>query len=201
MEVSLATGTRGESQNGFSFLELMFVAAAISVIVAIAPVPNMISSAGISGLRSSMTSLAGVLQECRMLAVKQNRTMSTHFASTTHGSLNGLLAYVKRAADPNPIFISDSQVQLEEPVIQVGNLSGKGAPVALDSTILGFTPRDGDPSFTPTGLPCAYSNGNCINSGFVYYFRDASQTEWAAISISLAGRLKKWYWNGGTWTE
>jgi Tfp pilus assembly protein FimT len=190
------------NRAGFSMIELMTVAA-VSMVITMTAVPNMLDSIGILRLRASMTSLEGVLQNCRMLAVKQNRTMSTHFTVTTNGASNGVLAYVKNASDPNPVLTSDSQVQLEQPVTRSATLSGPGAPtITLDSSILGFTPQTGDPSFMTTGLPCLYSGGNCTINGFVYYFHDARpapKTGWAAISISPAGRLKKWFWNGSAW--
>jgi Tfp pilus assembly protein FimT len=189
-----------KNRAGFSMLEVMAVTS-VSMIITMTAVPNVISGIGILRLRSSMTSLEGVLQNCRMLAVKENQAMSTHFSVTAYSSgSNGVLAYVKKASDPNPVSTSDSQVQLEQTT-----LSGPGAPTAaLDSSTLGFTPQTGDPSFTTTGLPCAYSGGNCTGSGFLYYFHDARpapQTGWAAISISPAGRLKKWFWSGSAWTS
>jgi Tfp pilus assembly protein FimT len=188
---------------GFSMIEVMAVTG-ISMIITMISVPNMMTAVGGLRLRSSMTSLAGVLQNCRMLAVKQNQTMSTHFAVTTYGASNGVVAYVKKASDPNPVSMTDSQVQLEQPVTQVTTPSGLGAPATIPTSTIGFTPQTSDPSFTTTGLPCAYSGGNCVNSGFIYYFHDtraSGQAGWAAISLSPAGRLKKWYWNGSTWTD
>ena len=189
------------TRNGFSMLEVMAVTA-ISMIITMIAIPNMMTAIGNMRLRSSMTSLAGVLQNCRMLAVKQNTIMTTHFAVSTFGAGNGVIAYVKTATDPNPISTSDSQVELEQPVTQVASLSGPDAPSTAPS--LGFTAVSSEPSFTTTGLPCAYSAGTCTNSGFLYYFHDtraSTKTGWAAISISAAGRLKKWYWNGQTWTD
>jgi Tfp pilus assembly protein FimT len=188
-------------RSGFSMLEVLAVTA-ISMIVTMIAVPNMITAINNMRLRSSMTSLAGVLQNCRMLAVKQNQIMTTHFAVSTYGGGNGVIAYVKTATDANPISPTDSQVQLEQPVTQVPSLSGPDAPSSAPT--LGFTAATGSPSFTTTGLPCAYSGGSCTNSGFVYYFHDtraSTRTGWAAISLSPAGRLKKWYWNGTTWTD
>ncbi len=88
------TETRKRIYNnraGFSMLEVMTVAG-ISMIVTMVAVPNMISAIGNIRLRSSMTSLAGVVQNCRMLSVKQNQIMSTHFAVTTYGAANGFNA-------------------------------------------------------------------------------------------------------------
>jgi len=187
------------SYAGFSLLEAM-LCAAVGMILTVAAVPNMITSISNIRLRSSMTSLAGVLQNCRVLAVKQNRHMTTHFDSNTYG----ILAYVKLATDSSSILVHDSQVELEAPVTKVTAPSGPGAPSAIDNTTLGFTPETGNPSFNPTGLPCVYSSGACANHGFIYYFHDQrpqGKTGWAALSISPAGRLKKWYWNGEEWID
>ena len=176
------------------------ITVSIGMIVSVVAVPSVVVGVANIRLRSSMTSLAGVIQNCRMLAVKQNRAMITHFSTQPHG----IMAYVKRASDPAQLATSDSQVQLEAPVSQSTSPSGIGAPAELDSTTLGFTPQTGDPSFNPTGLPCAYLSGNCPNSGFIYYFHDTrsmGQSGWAALSISPAGRLKKWFWDGSNWTD
>src|SRR5204862_8108156 len=105
-----------------------------------------------------------------MLAVKNNTTMTTHFAVSTYGAANGVIAYVKKGSDPNPVSTVDSQVQLEQPVTQVTSLTGPDVPASTPT--LGFTGATTDPSFSTTGLPCAYSGGSCTNSGFIYYFHD-----------------------------
>ena len=190
---------KGSNPDGFSLLEVM-AAAGIGMILSATIIPNMVNGISTMQMRSNMTSLAGVVQNCRMLAVRNNRVMSTHFSATP----TGVLAYVKSASDNSSVAKSDSQVELEAPVSQVISPSGAGAPTAMDSSTLGFTPQTGDPSFNTSGLPCVYSSGSiCSNFGFVYYFHDsrpAPQTGWAALTISPAGRLKKWYWNGA-WTD
>jgi type II secretory pathway pseudopilin PulG len=187
------------SQAGFSLLEIIGVAT-IGMVITAAAVPNMVTGIANMRLRSSMTSLAGVLQNCRVLAVKQNRHMTTHFNTQPYG----ILAYVKRSTDTTGIETHDSQVELEAPVTRVTTPSGPGAPSTISTTVLGFTPQTGEPSFNPTGLPCVYSSGSCANYGFVYYFHDsrpAGKMGWAALSISPAGRMKKWYWNGSNWAD
>ena len=190
---------RTEKQAGFSLLEVTLVCA-IGMIVTATAIPNMVNGISNMRLRSSLTSLAGVIQNCRMLAVKQNQSMSTHFSPTA----TGVVAFVKVAWSTSTYTTQDSQVELEAPVIQTSTVSGPGAPTALDSTALGFTPQTGDPSFNTTGLPCAYASGVCPNTGFIYYFHDlrpGGKTGWAALSISPAGRLTKWFWNGSAWTS
>src|SRR5207249_3182382 len=129
------THRRIHSKAGFSLLEVMGVTI-ISMVVTMTALPNMVAGIGNVRLRSSMTSLAGVLQNCRMLAVKQNRTMSTHFVTTSYGSgsSTGVMAYVKLASDSSSLLTADSQVQLEQPVTRVTTLSGPNAPtIVLDS--------------------------------------------------------------------
>ena len=186
-------------QAGFSLLEVLLVVGVGMVITAVA-VPNMVTGISNLRLRSSMTSLAGVLQNCRVLAVKQNRHMTTRFDPRPWG----IIAYVKLATDTSSVETGDSQVELEAPVTKVIPPLGVGDPPVLSTSTLGFTPQTGNPSFTPTGLPCVYTPGSCPSFGFVYYFHDTrpqGKVGWAALSISPAGRMKKWFWNGSAWTD
>jgi len=190
---------RRTGSAGFSLFEAMIVAS-IGMIITVASIPSVVTGISNMRLRSSLTSLAGVLQNCRVLAVKQNQHMTTHFSPQPFG----IVAFVKRSTESPDLETHDSQVELQAPVSRVTAPSGLGAPPPLDNAVLGFTPEIGVPSFNPTGLPCVYSGGSCSNHGFAYYFHDsrpAPQTGWAALSISPAGRLKKWYWNGATWTD
>jgi prepilin-type N-terminal cleavage/methylation domain-containing protein len=192
-------GMKTESR-GFTLLEMMVVAG-IGMIITVTAVPNMITGISNLRLRSSMTSLAGVIQNCRMLSVKLNQAMTTHFSPQTEG----VIVFVKKSTDSSGYTVNDSQVELQAPVLQVPMApSGPNAPSAIDPTVLGFTPLNSDPSFNSTGLPCAYASGLCPNSGFIYYFHDLrpeGKQGWAALSISPAGRLKKWFWNGTIWTD
>jgi prepilin-type N-terminal cleavage/methylation domain-containing protein len=189
------------NRKGFSLLEVLLVTA-VGLVVTIVAVPNVVVGLANARIRASMTSLSGAFQNCRMMAVKQNRTLTTHLAVKTYG----LMAYIKNADDPNPnnILSNDPQVQLQAPVSQVPTPSGAGAPPEVDTAILGFIPLTSEPSFNSRGLPCTYSGGTCLNKGFIYYFKDnrpAPQTSWSAVSISPAGRIKKWYWNGSAWID
>jgi Tfp pilus assembly protein FimT len=178
----------------------ILIVVAVGAIVTVTAVPNMVTGIANMRLRSSMTSLAGVLQNCRVLAVKQNRHMTTRFGVQSYG----IVAFVKLATDTSGVETGDSQVELEAPVTRVTAPTGPGAPSAIATSVLGFTPETSEASFNPTGLPCAYSGGSCPNKGFVYYFHDRrplGQVGWAALSVSPAGRMKKWYWNGTAWTD
>ena len=184
---------------GFTLLELLMVVG-VGVLVTAVAVPNVVVAVSNSRLRASMTSLSGIMQSTRMLAVNQNRAMTTHITVQPQG----IVAYAKLATNSTPVYVNDMQVEMEAPIIKVTTPSGVGAPPALSSAVLGFTPQTGDPSFNTRGMPCAYSAGTCINHGFAYYFHDnrpASTTGWSAVSISPAGRIKKWFWNGSAWID
>jgi Tfp pilus assembly protein FimT len=182
---------------GFSILELLTVISILMVLGLIA-IPNMMNVISNARLLGGGTNLSGLLQNCRMLAVKQNTTMTSHF--TVLG--NGPVAYVKPADDTSFLARTDPQVQLGAPLTLVTLPSGPGAPAALTATELGFTALSTDPSFNSGGLPCAYSGGVCSSAGFVYYFKDTrpmGHSGWIAVSISPAGRIRRWVYNGSAW--
>ena len=187
------------SQRAFTLLELLIVVAILILVTTIA-VPNVVVALSKSRMRASITSFSGVLQSTRMLAVKENRLMTTHIGVVSHG----LVAYAKLATDSNPLAVHDSQIAMEAPITEMATPTGLGAPPVISNGVLGFTPETTEPSFNTRGLPCAYSGGPCTNKGFAYYFHDMRQGNtagWAAVSISPAGRIKKWFWNGSAWTD
>jgi hypothetical protein len=88
--------------------------------------------------------------------------------------------------------------------MMMGTPTGVGAPEEIETSVLGFTPQTTEPSFNTRGLPCVYDDGICTNDGFLFYFKDTSRQGsqgWAALSISPAGRIKKWFWTGGSWVD
>jgi prepilin-type N-terminal cleavage/methylation domain-containing protein len=189
----------GRPNRGFTLLELLIVVAIFILVTTIA-VPNVIVVLSNTRMRASITSFSGVLQSTRMLAVKENRTMTTHMIVQSQG----LVAYAKLASDSNPLAVHDSQIEMEAPIAEMDTPTGPGAPSTISTSVLGFTPETTEPSFNTRGMPCTYSGGSCTNKGFLYYFHDTrpgSHAAWAAVSISPAGRIHKWFWNGSAWTD
>jgi len=191
------TEARRSRCRGFSLIELMIVIGVLLILGVIA-IPNMMTVISNARLQGGGTNLSGLLQSCRTLAINQNTTMTTHFMVLA----NGPVAFVKKASDASGLNGKDTQVQLGAPLTKVTTPTGPGAPAALTTTELGFTAVTTDPSFNSRGLPCAYSGGVCPTSGFVYYFKDnrpMGKIGWIAVSVSPAGRIKRWIYSGVAW--
>jgi prepilin-type N-terminal cleavage/methylation domain-containing protein len=194
---TLRTDPSADTARGFSFIELTIVMGIMLVLSSIAVV-NVKAVVSNARLRAGVFSLSNLLRSSRMIAVTRNRTETTHF--TTDRSLG---AYVKASDSSAPRLKTDPQMRWSGSVITMTTPGGLGAPDELSSVALGFLPETGESSFNARGMPCTYSAGNCPNKGFIYYFKDTSRAAnkgWAALSISPAGRIKQWFWNGGVWT-
>jgi Tfp pilus assembly protein FimT len=169
--------------------------------------PYMVTATASLRLRGGMNSLAGMFQECRAEAIKNNGLRTTKFTVMSGGPV----AYVKDATATGTsalILSTDTQAGLGAPVSRITGLATyTGAPTELDSTTLGYTPAPGDPelTFNPRGLPCLYSSGTCTApAGFAFYFTDRrplGRNGWAAVTVSPAGRVKVWVWTGSAWTS
>ncbi len=192
-------GFGNRPQAGFSMPEILVVVL-IGLIITVVALPSMVNVIGAARVRGNISTLSGIFQNCRILAVKNNRTMTTHFNVAT----NGIMAYVKLATDSSAPTSTDTQVELEAPVTRYTDPLANGGPAGITTTTLGFTGATGDASFNSRGLPCAYASGTCTNQGFIYYFkvtRRNNNDAWAAVSISPAGRIKKWFWDGTSWAD
>jgi Tfp pilus assembly protein FimT len=187
------------SDRGFSLLEI-FIVLGVAMIVGVIALPSITGTIANAKMRASMTSLSGLFQNCRMAAVQQNKTKWVRVQTNSQG----LIAFIKDAGDTGSITVSDYQIAMEAPITQ--HTTPTGGPSALTSTELGFSsPQTGNPSFNSRGLPCLYASGVCTtNYGFVSYYKDnriAGSGGWAALSISPAGRIKRWFWSGSAWVS
>jgi len=206
MAIVIAANRR---KAGFTLQEVMVVVALGLIITAIG-VPIMSNAIANMRLRASMTSVSGLLQDLRAKAVQQNKVKTgCHFNRMV--APFSLIYYIKDAMDCTTATVatSDPQVELEAPITPYPAPTGVGAPTGITNNQLGstYTPLTSDPSFNSRGIPCAYSasTGSCTtNNAFIEYFKDnriGGSGGWAAISITPAGRVKRWFWNGSTWTE
>jgi Tfp pilus assembly protein FimT len=193
--------TRTRERAGFSLFELMVVIS-VGFILAAMSIPRMSNVIAAMKLRSSMTTASGFFQNQRMLAVKKNTTMkSDHINRTTPPY--SLVYWAKEYTDSTALDVHDSQVEMEAPIYAFNTPSGAGAPSAIPNGTLGLlsNPETTDPLFNSRGLPCKMNASNCQNAAFIKYYQDTRSNRWAAVSITPAGRIKRWFWNGSAWTD
>jgi prepilin-type N-terminal cleavage/methylation domain-containing protein len=196
---------RQYNPDGFSLLEILVVVA-IGLILAVVAIPKMNNVIANMKLRSSMSTVSGFLQNVRTVSISKNKTTTARHFNRSAAPYS-LIYYSKVASDTSDITSKDSQVELEAPISPYNAPTGPGAPGLIPNSALGTTsnPSTADPSFNSRGLPCVYSSGTCSSSAFIKYFKDNRiNTEgggWAAISITPAGRIKRWFWNGSAWVD
>ena len=209
---------RRERSGGFSIIELLIVLFVVMVIAAIA-IPNILSAVSNIRLRASAGDLAGLMQQARIMAAKNNATYTIRY-----GTRNGAqIAFVDLNNPPTGVWASTVTVNgvvTDEPLIEFsgttvpasGAPSGSGgqpsAYVLAGDTGSGSYDNAFTLGYTGRGLPCNYdataSPVTCSTPAakyFVYYLTDTrvGGAGWAAVVVTKGGRAKIVTWNGSTW--
>ncbi len=179
------TRTRPRLGRGFSILELIIVVAITLTIAAIA-VPRVVTATQDFKLRSTASGFSGLAQKCRMLAVSRNA-----FNAVTYSGG----AFSCTVTDNTNVLL---------PTGIVPDASGGGFSTSSMSMSWTASGVVGLPQFNPRGLPCVVSGGVCSVSGqgYIYYLRQdraVGATGWAAITVTPAGRVRVWTWDGSNW--
>jgi type II secretory pathway pseudopilin PulG len=210
--------TRRESMAGFSLVELVTVVFVALVIAAIA-VPNVLLAVANIRLRASAGDLAGLMQQARIMAAKNNPTTPIAVYPILYATLNGRqIAFADLNGDGAwSSSVTVNGVTLSEPLIEFGGtvVPAAGAPsgsggqptpyVLAGDTGTGSFDNTKTMAFTPRGFPCDYTNPPTCNTPattyFVYYLTDtrAGGSGWAAVVVTKAGRTKVVDWNGSAW--
>src|SRR5215510_11020713 len=130
---------RRPGQAGFSVVELAIVVM-IGLIVTVAGVSRMNVAIANLKLRSSLTSVSGLLQNCRMIAVQRNTTLTTKFVNAAV-PVNAMKAVVTTSTDTtNSPIAADAQVEMEAPISSPSTVpAGAGAPPAITNSQLGLS--------------------------------------------------------------
>jgi type II secretory pathway pseudopilin PulG len=194
--------------GGFSLIELLIVVFVVMVIAAIA-IPNVLLAVSNIRLRSSAGDLAGLMQQARILAAKNNTPYVVLYGTRNGAQIayvrdprNGLGNYV--AGEPLMEFSGTS-------VPASGTPTGSGQPssyVLAGDTGTGWYDNTNTLGYTGRGLPCNYDTtttpATCSTPAakyFVYYIKDTrvGGSGWAAVVVTKGGRAKIATWNGGSW--
>ncbi|HYH00351.1 MAG TPA: prepilin-type N-terminal cleavage/methylation domain-containing protein [Terriglobales bacterium] len=195
----MSTSSKHREPNGFSLIELLIVVAILMCIAALA-LPTMWNVISSSRSKSAMGEVIGVIQDTRSNAVRRNKTKTVHFSETGGRTwVTSTDAIAGEGAQP------DKALALPQGMAMVTSPSGDGAPATLDAEAMwggGTDPVSTEPSFSPRGIPCSFSDStkkcNAV-AGFVYYF--SINGRWSAVGISPAGRISAFYWNGSEWRK
>ena len=180
--------------QGFSLIEMLIVTS-ITLAIAGVAIPRFVTTIANVELRSAVHSAAGVMQQTRMQAIKEDKYRKIRYINGTSGGV---------------VFedLNDNGLpEATEPQAQMGNtVLAYAAPTGiagLSATDLGFTPTlTTSPAFNATGQPCSVWHTCAV--GMVVYFTDTRTVGtpgWAAVSISPAGRVASWIWTGSSWSQ
>lgn len=204
---------RGESSipqapvytNGFSLVELVVVVAIILIVLAIVA-PQIRQAVPLIRARGSAAELAGLMQNARILAAKNNQIYQIQY--TTIGADQA--AFIDLSVGQTGVYAQgDPVVVFNRGVTPAAGApsGGSGQPPAfvLTGDTSSGTPYDNATTlaFNQRGLPCQYvPNGTptCPTPAptyFVYYLN--SGTTWSAVVVTKGGRTRVITWNGATW--
>lgn len=171
-------------ERGFSLVELLVVCVVLVIVSAMA-IPNIVQMNTNYKLDAAGHSLASLLQQARMQAVKTNQPSYAKYDNTG-------MAFVTN--DPNASFAAGN------PDVQLASgLSFQATPPdhsQLDAYVGGGGQISASIGFNARGLPCVANNANpavCPSSttGFEWFIQN-NRGGWEAVTITPAGRVKSW---------
>jgi len=204
--------------GGFTLVELMLVVFIMSIIAAFT-VPNILLTVSNMKLRGAASDLAGLMQQARILAAKNNPQNPPVYPVRFAVQNGAQVAYVDMNNDGvwNP-SITINGAGVSEPIVgfsttvtpAAGAPSGGGGqptPYVLvgDSSIGTPFNNSNTLAFTSRGLPCDFSVPPACSSPapsyFVYYLTDTriGRAGWAAVVVTKGGRTKVVMWDGTKW--
>jgi prepilin-type N-terminal cleavage/methylation domain-containing protein len=210
------------AQDGFSLVELALAVIVILILTG-AAVPSILTAMRQAHLRGAASDYAGLLEQARINAIRDNRYYSTYILAAS-GSSQVPLAYVDMlpknltGASGNggtAIVTGDPEVAITTEIAlqAVANAPGtSGLQSQLLPSTTPVTPTDASatpPTFGPRGLPCTpvtISGATiCDSSGgptaFWAFFQNTQSSTWEAVTITPAGRIQKWFYSGSTWSK
>ena len=205
--------------GGFSLIEILIVVFVVMVVAAIA-VPNVLLAVANIRLRASAGDLAGLMQQARIMAAKNNPQTPPVYA-IRYAVLGGRqIAYIDLNGDGSwSSSVTVNGVTLSEPLTELSGtvVPAAGAPrgsggqpgpyVLAGDTVIGGASFDNTKTiaFTPRGFPCDYTSPPTCSTPaatyFVHYLTDTrvGGAGWAAVVVTKAGRTKVVNWNGSQW--
>jgi type II secretory pathway pseudopilin PulG len=202
--------------RGFSLIEVLIVVFVVMIVAAIV-IPNVLLAVSNIRLRASAGDLAGLMQQARITATKNNATYVILYGTRNGANIAFLDLNNNGVWDGN---VNINGVNTSEPLIQFSGTTvpASGAPsgsagqpspyVLAGDTGTGSYDNTNTLGYTGRGLPCNYDTtttpATCSTPAakyFVYYLADTrvGGAGWAAVVVTKGGRTKIVTWNGGAW--
>jgi Tfp pilus assembly protein FimT len=193
-----ALGKRSNNQNsGFSLIEVVGVVSTVAILAVMA-LPGVNRSTQIFRLMAQLRTIEGELQNVRFTAINKNRPVSFLFSADGtwcfpdvdgSGTING---------NEQAIWGTSGGFTLNCAVpsspLTAANLGTTQDPTLLPNRGVAFTPRGTlvqvSSSQTPTSTRLSVPG--------VIYLRDG-QNNYAAITLTPAGKVRSWLLNGTSW--
>ena len=192
--------------RGFSVVELLVVIFIVALCVSLV-VPQIKRTVYTMRLRASAAELAGLMQNARLFAAKNNQIYDIKFVTIAgengaYIDLNGNNTY--DVGEPVVLFnrgvtpsagAPNGGVGQPPPYILNGDTCTPNCSNAYDNTAtLAFNQR---------GLPCNYTAPPaCVTPAatyFVYYLNGTPG--WAAVVVTIGGRTRVVVWDGANWNS
>ncbi|CAK8719198.1 hypothetical protein GCAAIG_08665 [Candidatus Electronema halotolerans] len=179
-----------KDSSGFSFMELMVVIAMIGILSAVA-LPGILRALPEQRVKNAARNLYADMQRARMLAVKNNRTVSVRF--------NGGGYYID--ADDDDSFNPDTPDELRRNLSEDGDVSfgsGKAQKDWEDTpNPLPSSPTD-DTMFSSTG-EVTFDSGSTTRS--VILLQNQNQDVCYAVITTSFGAVQIRRFNGSDWDK
>jgi prepilin-type N-terminal cleavage/methylation domain-containing protein len=201
------------SARGFSMLELIIVIAIMMIVAGIA-VEFVQRAAQTMRLEESAINYSNLLQQARLSAVHDDKYYTVLTAS---GGVNGNMAFVDIAGtgiyvpgEPMMVFSTGVSPQSFGSGPNLANLEAQflpnnpGAVQTVNTTALGPTLGSRGLPCTPTGGPlgtCPYLSVGGVPTSYITFFQNTQSGNWEAVTLTPAGRIRQWRYDGSTWSS
>ncbi len=201
--------------SGLTLLELLVALTVILIIASIA-IPNLNTAMHSSRLKGAASDFASLVQVARIRAVDDDHYYSLYVLPANNNRTQQGFVDIYPQAATGASGSNGTTINQQDPIVQVSNEvtpQPQGAApntAALKALILPanspVVPLDGNAAgtpitFGPRGLPCLPVGGVCDSLGgpqaYWFFFQNAVSQNWAAVTVTPAGRIQRWLYSGG----
>jgi Tfp pilus assembly protein FimT len=187
----------GSQSSGFSLIELVGVVSTVLVLVAMA-VPSLTRSSQVYRLSAQLRAIEGELQNVRFTAINRNRPASLLFSTDGTWCFPDVDGSGTISGNEQAIWGTPGGFTLNcpapSPALTAANLGTTLDPILLPNRGVAFTPRGTVVQVSSSQTPTSAK----LSAPVVVYLRD-SQNNYAAVTLTPAGRIRSWVLSGTSW--